>query len=70
LSSIGAIWLVCDRNRTNFYKIYGRFEEIGLLDVEAVFVWHEQIGLDVLSGIEGKWSVKKKITNLFLLKPP
>jgi hypothetical protein len=51
LSSIDAIWLVCDSNRTNFYKLYGRLEEIGLLEVEAVFVWHQHFGLDVLLGI-------------------
>jgi hypothetical protein len=36
LSSIGAIWL-CDLYGTNFYKFYGRFEEIGLLEVGTVF---------------------------------
>jgi hypothetical protein len=46
----------CDRNGTNFYKIYGRFEEIGLLLVERVFHWLYEFGLDVLLGIYGKLS--------------
>jgi hypothetical protein len=54
LSSIGAIWLVCDLDWTNFYKIYGRFEEIGLLEVEAVFICLQYFGLDVLLGIDEK----------------
>ncbi len=33
---------------TNFYKLYGRFEEIGLLDVGPVFQWLYEFGLDVL----------------------
>lgn len=45
---IGAIWLVCDPDRTNFYKFHGRFEEIGLLLIELVFEWLQQFGLDVL----------------------
>ncbi|WP_123921632.1 hypothetical protein [Flavobacterium piscis] len=44
MSSIGVIWLVCDRKTTNFYKFYERFEEIGLL--------HVVCGLDVLLGID------------------
>jgi hypothetical protein len=43
-----------DLDWTNFYKIYGRFEEIGLLEVEAVFHWLYEFGLDVLLGIYGK----------------
>jgi len=54
LSSIGAIWLVCDLYGTNFNKIYGRFEEIGLLHVDAVFHWLCKFGLDVLLGIDAK----------------
>jgi hypothetical protein len=46
LSSIGAIWLVCELDGTNFNKIYGRFKEIGLLEVEAVFEWYNDFGLD------------------------
>lgn len=52
LSSIGAIWLVCDLDWTNFYKFYGRFEEIGLLDVGPVFEWLKEFGSDVLLGID------------------
>jgi hypothetical protein len=44
----------CDFDRTNFYTFYGRFEEIGLLDVEAVFVCLQHFGLDALLGIDGK----------------
>ncbi|KQX00858.1 hypothetical protein ASC72_08350 [Flavobacterium sp. Root420] len=40
-----------DLDRTNFYKFYGRFKEVGLLHVGHVFVWHQQFGLDVLLGI-------------------
>jgi len=54
LSSIGAFWLCGDRNRTNFYKIYGRFKEIGLLHVMFVFRWLYDFGLDVLLGIDRK----------------
>jgi len=41
-----------DRNRTNFYKFHGGFEEIGLLLVGNVFHWLYESGLDVLLGIE------------------
>ncbi|WP_157849137.1 hypothetical protein [Flavobacterium sp. Root186] len=53
MSSIGAIWL-CDLDGANFYKFFGRLEEIGLLEVQAVFVWLQQFGLDVLLGIDAK----------------
>ena len=53
LSSIGAIWLVCDHKRTNHAPFYGGFEEIGLLEVEAVFHWLYEFGLDVPLGIDG-----------------
>jgi hypothetical protein len=36
LSSIGAIWLWW-QERTNFYKFYGRFEEIDLPYIVSVF---------------------------------
>jgi len=52
MAPIGAIWLVCDLYGTNFNKIYGRFKEIGLLLVVAVFHWLYEFGLDVLSGID------------------
>lgn len=39
---------------THFAPFYGRFKEIGLLEVETVFVLHYQFGLDVLLGIEAK----------------
>jgi hypothetical protein len=51
LCSIDAIWL-CDLDGTNFYKFYGRFEEIGLLEVVAVFEWLKEFGLDALLGID------------------
>ncbi|OIV40547.1 hypothetical protein [Flavobacterium johnsoniae] len=41
-----------DPDGTNFNKIYGRFKEIGLLEVGAVFEWHNDFGLDVLLGID------------------
>jgi len=44
----------CDLNGTNFYKLYGRFEEIGLLHVGPVFHWLYEFGLDVLLGIDAK----------------
>jgi hypothetical protein len=44
----------CDLDWTNFYKFYGGFKEIGLLEVEAVFMCLQYFGLDVLLGIEGK----------------
>jgi hypothetical protein len=34
-------------NRENFYKFYGRFEEIGLSHVGHVFVWHQHFGFDI-----------------------
>jgi hypothetical protein len=40
-----------DLNRTNFYKFYGGFEEIGLLLVVPVFEWQKEFGLDFLLGI-------------------
>jgi hypothetical protein len=46
--------LFSDRNRTNFYKIYGRFEEIGVLLVGHDFHWLCKFGLDVLLGIDVK----------------
>ena len=49
----------CDLYGTNFYKIYGRFEEIGLLHVVFVFRWLYEFGLDVLLGMERKCTVKK-----------
>jgi len=52
LKTIGAIWLVCDLDGTNFNKIYGRFKEVGLLETEAVFEWHNDFGLDVPLGID------------------
>ena len=42
----------CDPDGTNFNKIYGRFKEIGLLEVGAVFEWHNDFGLDVSLGID------------------
>ncbi len=53
MSSIGAIWR-CDLDWTNFYKFYGRFEEIGILHLISVFHWLYEFGLDVLLGIDGK----------------
>lgn len=41
-------------NWTNFYKFYGRFEEIGLLYVGDVFVRRQHFDLDVLLVIEPK----------------
>ena len=55
---------------TNFYKFYGRFEEIGSLYIVPVSNWLYDFGLDVLSGIFGKFSVKKQILKFFLLKMP
>ncbi|MBB4802056.1 MULTISPECIES: hypothetical protein [Flavobacterium] len=52
MSSIGAIWL-SDPKRTNHAPFYGGFEEIGLLEVEAVFHWLYEFGLDVPLGIDG-----------------
>jgi hypothetical protein len=49
-----------DLDWTNFNKIYGRFEEIGLLEVEAVFHWLYEFGLDVLLGIDRKKSLISK----------
>ncbi|WP_144444567.1 hypothetical protein [Flavobacterium sp. 9] len=43
-----------DRNRIIFYKIYGRFEEIGVLYLLSVFNWLYEFGLDVVLGIDGK----------------
>lgn len=43
-----------DPSGTNFKSFYAGFKEIGLLYVGAVFEWHEQFGLDVLLGIDGK----------------
>jgi hypothetical protein len=54
LSSIDAIWLVCDLDGTNFYTFYGGFEAIGLLYLVSVFHWLYKFGLDVLLGIETK----------------
>jgi hypothetical protein len=51
LSSIGAIWLCCDLNGTNFYNFYGRFKKIGLPCVMSVFHWLYEFGFDVLLGI-------------------
>lgn len=44
----------CDLDGTNFYKIYGRFEEIGLLYLVSVFHCLYEFGLDVLLRIERK----------------
>ena len=52
LSSIGACWLVCDPKRTNYAPFYGGFEEIGVLEVEAVFHWLYEFGLDVQLGMD------------------
>ena len=52
LSSIGAIWL-SDIYGKNYDKFYGRFKEIGLLEVEAVFECLKEFGLDVPLGIDG-----------------
>jgi hypothetical protein len=52
LSSIGAIWLVCDLGWTNFYTLYGRFGEIDLLHVMSVFQWLNEFVSDVLLGID------------------
>lgn len=41
-----------DLNRTNFYKFYGRLEEIGILYLVPVFHWLYEFGLDVLLGID------------------
>lgn len=41
----------CDPRRDNFNKIYGRFKDIGLLHLDAVFHWLSKFGLDVLLGI-------------------
>ena len=51
LSLIDAIWLCSDLDGTNFYKFYGRFEEIGLLYLVSVFHWLCNFGVDVLLGI-------------------
>ena len=42
-----------DPKRTNHAPFYGGFEEIGLLEVEAVFHWLYEFGLDVPLGIDG-----------------
>ena len=42
-----------DLDGTNFYKFYGGFKDIGLLEVEAVFHWLYEFGLDVPLGIDG-----------------
>ncbi|TDO82799.1 hypothetical protein EV143_10259 [Flavobacterium chryseum] len=56
MSSIGAFWLLAfgDLDWTNFYTFYGRFEEIGLLYVVAVFDCLKEFGLNVLLGIDRK----------------
>lgn len=45
----------CDLYGTNFYKSYRKFEEIGLLQVGAVFNCLHYFGLDVLLGINAKY---------------
>jgi len=55
---------VSDLYRTNFYKFYRRFEEIGLLEVEAVLICLQDFGLDVLLGIDGNSYL---ILNIFLM---
>ena len=58
----------CDPQRTNYAPFYGRFEEIGLLEVEAVFGWLQEFGLDVLLGIDRKFiyffNMSYKVSNL------
>lgn len=56
MSSNGIFWLLnssnfADREWTNFYTFYLGFEEIELLEVEAMFQWQCKVGLDVLLGI-------------------
>ena len=57
-----------DPQRTNYAPFYGRFEEIGLLEVEAVFGWLQEFGLDVLLGIDRKFiyffNMSYKVSNL------
>jgi len=36
----------CDLDGTNFYKFYGRFEDIGVLHVMSVFYWLYKFDLD------------------------
>ncbi|AWK05828.1 hypothetical protein HYN56_16950 [Flavobacterium crocinum] len=43
----------------NFNKIYGSFEEIGVLYLVSVFHWLYKFGLDVQLRICGKCSIKK-----------
>lgn len=59
MSSIGAIWL-CDLYGTNYNKFFGRFEAIGVLQVDAVFHWLSNFGLDVPLGIDTK-NIKNSI---------
>ena len=49
-----------DIDGTNFYKFFGRFEEIGLLYLVSVLRWLCEFGLDVPLGID----VKKYKTQL------
>ena len=43
---------VVDLHGTNFYKFYGRFEEIGVLQVGTLFTCFQYFGLDILLGID------------------
>ena len=47
---------------TNFYKFYGRFKDIGLLEVEYVFEWQQHFGLDAPLGIDENVSLLSEFT--------
>lgn len=64
---IGAIWL-CGLYETNFYKFYGRLEEIGLLYVMSVFYLLYKFGLEVLLRIFAKCNIKKIKYYLIFIK--
>lgn len=45
---------ICDLYGTNYNKFFGRFEEIGVLQVVSVFHWLYNFGLDVPLGMDVK----------------
>ncbi|MDW8848613.1 hypothetical protein SD960_00810 [Flavobacterium sp. MMLR14_040] len=50
-----------DLYRINFYIFYGRFEEIGVIDVDNVFHWRYKFVLNVLLGIDLSFFEKNDI---------
>jgi hypothetical protein len=52
-----------DLDETNFYTFYGRFKEIGLLKVVAVFICLQYFGLGAPLGIEEKKIILKLFWN-------